>query len=190
MSSTKSGSSQVAIRYAKALFDLAKEDDINAVEKDLLALEALLTQSESINILVNSPVISRAEKEKAFLAVLEKIGSQKITRNFISVLARNNRLPYAQEIIAAFISRLMAERGEVVAEVISAAPVQGEYLASISKALAEALGKKVKINVTVDKKLLGGLIVKVGSVMLDNSLKSKLDRLEQVGEGVTLLHAA
>lgn len=190
MSSSKSGQSQAARRYAKALFELAIKEDVAAVEKDLVAFDDVVKKNNDLTTLMNSPAISRESKEKALVAVLEKMGSHKLTQHFIAILARNNRLPLIHVVVSAFLDKLMAHRGEIVAEVTSAFPLQGEQLTSISKTLTQVLGKNVKVQVTVDKKVLGGLMIKIGSLVLDNSLKSKLDRLGRVGENVTLAQAA
>lgn len=190
MSSSKSGNSQIAIRYAKALIELAKEGGLEAIEKDVLAIRGLLEVSDALKTLIQSPLVSRESKEKAFTAVLDQAGSQVLTKRFVAILARNNRLPYIEAIITAFLGELMDIRGEVVAEVVSATPLQGEHLAAITEILTKTLGKKVKVKVVVDKKVLGGLVVKVGSVMLDNSLKSKLDRLGQISSSAVLARAA
>lgn len=190
MSSSKSGNSQAAKRYAKALFELALESDVAAIEKDLVAFSGLVAGSNPLDTLIHSPVISREEKEKALSAILEKAGSHKLIRQFVAVLARNNRLPLLSSVIEAFLDQLRAYRKELVAEVTAATPLQAESITAISKALTEALGKKVNVTVVVDKEILGGMIVKIGSVMLDNSLKSKLDRLGRIGDNVTLSQAA
>lgn len=190
MSSAKSGSSQAASRYAKALFELAKEANLEAVEKDLLALKALIGSNKSLETVMHSPLISRAEKEKALVELLKKAGSQPLTQQFVAVLARNNRLPLANQIVSAFLSLLRTHRNQVVAEVISAAPLDQAQIDSISASLSGALGKEVSINVVVDKEILGGLKIKIGSEMLDNSLKSKLDRLEQAADSAGLAQVA
>lgn len=190
MSSSKSGNSQAAIRYAKAVFELANEAGGDAIEKDLVTFKQYIESTKDLKLLINSPLISREEKEKALTVILEKAGSQTVTKNFVRILARNNRLPLINDIIDAFLVMSMQHRGEVVADVTSAVPLQGEYLAAITKALSEALGKKVKVNVIVDKKVLGGLVIKVGSIMLDNSLKGKLDRLAHIGDDADLSYAA
>ena len=177
--------SGLAGRYALALLDLADEDKtLDAVADDLRALRRMVEQSEDLRRLLRSPLISREEQAKALAAILEKAGSGETTRRFAQVLARNRRLFVLPQIIDAYLAELARRRGEVTAQVTSAVELsEGQRQALIDR-LKATVGGKVQVDVTVDKGLIGGLIVKVGSRMIDNSLRSKLQRLQLAMKGV------
>jgi F-type H+-transporting ATPase subunit delta len=171
-----SGAKQIAERYVKALFDAsAKAQD--AVEKDLLALESVFSESEEFQSLLSNPLLTREQQAKAADAVLAKIKANKITRQFIALLARQKRLDLLPDIIALYMDKAMAERGEMKAEVISATPLKAADIAAISAKLGGMYGKKILLETREDKELLGGVVIKIGSLQLDSSLSGKLQRL-------------
>lgn len=170
----------IAGRYATALFDLAVEDGaIDAVAADFDALGELLANHEDFGGVVRSPLISREDQGRALAAVLEKAGAHVLTRNFIALVAEKRRLGALGDIIRDFGKLLARHRGEVSADVISAQALSDAQSAAISDQLRASLGQKVKINATVDASLIGGLIVKVGSRMIDSSLATRLANLER-----------
>ena len=179
------GISGLAARYAKALFELAKEKtEIDSTEEDLIALGAMLDGSSELNRLILSPVMSRVEQGTAMAAVAEKAGLGGLTKNFIGLLARNRRLFVLRQIIQSFLDLCASDRGNVTAEVISATPLNGPQLSAIANQLSRSIGKNAVVQSRVDEDLLGGLIVKMGSRMVDNSLRSKLERMKLVLKGI------
>lgn len=173
-------------RYASALFELASEQKaLPVVEKDLLAVAAMLDESADFRRLVLSPVFSAEEQSRAVDAVLTKIGAHKLTANFFKLLAANRRLFAAGEMIKAFRSLAASARGEMQADVASATALSDAQLDQLRDTLKAKLGKDIQINAKIDASLLGGLVVKVGSRMIDSSLKTKLQslktRMKEVG---------
>jgi len=170
-----SGSRQIAQRYVKALFDVSAKSQA-AVEKDLQALESAL-ESPEFRALLSNPLLTRAQQAKAADAVLAKIKADKVTRQFVALLARQKRLNLLPEIIALYQNLAAATRGEMKAEIISAVPLKAADIAAISAKLGETYGKKILVETREDPELLGGVIIKIGSLQLDSSLAGKLTRL-------------
>jgi F-type H+-transporting ATPase subunit delta len=169
----------VAGRYASALFDLAEEaNQVRQVEKDLIALQSLLNESADLKRMVRSPVFSSEEQGRSIAAVAEKAGLAPIVVNFLKVLARNRRLFALNEMIRTFLALAARQRGEVNAEVATAHPLSDEQLATLKDTLRASAGKDVQLITKVDPTLLGGLIVKMGSRMIDSSLRTKLTSLK------------
>lgn len=176
--------SGLAGRYASALFELAREQDaLDAVAGDLSGLASLHEESEDFRRLIDSPVISRDEQARAAGAIAEKGGAHELTRKFLGVLAEKRRLFALPAMIEAFMAMLADHRGELEAEVISAAELTDQQKKTVEKQLAEAAGQKVQVSARVDPELIGGLIVRIGSRMIDASLKSKLHQLELAMKG-------
>ena len=174
-------SSGVANRYAAALFELAKEAGaIEAVESELKALSALIEQSDEFRGFLRSPVYDRADQTNAIAAIVEKTGFSALTANFLKLIANNRRLFALPAIIAAYIALAAHERGEVSAQAISAAPMNDEQTKALRHEIEAMVGKAVNLETSVDADLLGGLIVKIGSQMIDSSLRTKLNRLRTV----------
>jgi F-type H+-transporting ATPase subunit delta len=169
----------VADRYAGSLFELARETNgIPAAEADLTRFEALLNESEDLTRLVQSPVFSAEEQERALSAVLRQAGITGLVANFLQVVAQNRRLFAAPGMIKAF-RRIAAEhRGEITAEVTTAHALTDAQESELKATLKSIANKDVTINVTVDPTLLGGLVVKMGSRQIDTSLKTKLASLK------------
>jgi len=171
--------SGVAGRYANALFELALEaDSLAAVESDLDGFAAMTNESADLMRLVKSPVFSADEQTRAIGAVLDKAGIGGIAANLIKVAAANRRLFAVPDMIAAFKERAAHHRGEVSAEVTSAEPLADGQVAALKEALKASLGKDVALVSKVDPVLIGGLVVKVGSRMIDGSLRTKLNSLK------------
>ena len=171
----------VAGRYASALFELAEEaNQVRQVEKDLAALQGMLDRSPDMKRMVRSPVFSSGEQGRAIAAIAEKAGIAPLVVNFLKVLARNRRLFALNEMIRTFLALAARQRGEVNAEVASAHPLKGEQLAALKETLRASAGKDVQLITKVDPTLLGGLIVKMGSRMIDSSLRTKLTSLKTV----------
>ena len=185
MAAQETGTAGLAARYAAALFELADEaKQLDSAAADLRAIRALIAESADLRRLVRSPVLTRADQGKAIAAVLEKAGTSDLVRKFVGLVAENRRLFAFDDMIAAFLADLARRRGEVTASVTSAAPLNEAQTAAITEALRRAVGGKVAIETHTDASLIGGLIVKVGSRMVDSSIKSKLQRLKLVMKGV------
>ncbi len=179
MAGSKSSIATVAGRYASALFDLAAEtNSLPAVEADLGRFTDLLAASADLKRLVQSPVFAADEQQRAVGAVLDKAEIGGLTANFIRVVAGNRRLFVMPDIIAAFRRMLAAQRGEVAAEVTSAEPLSDGHVAALKEALKASIGKDVALHTHVDPALIGGLVVQVGSRMIDGSLRTKLNSLK------------
>jgi F-type H+-transporting ATPase subunit delta len=171
--------SGVAQRYATALFELALESDqLDPVAADLDRFDALMQGSPDFVRLVRSPVFTSDEQVKAVSAVLDHAGIGGLVSNFVKLAARNRRLFAVPDMIRGYRALLAAHRGESTADVISAAKLSASQLSDLKAALAKVTGKDVRIDATVDPTLIGGLIVKVGSRMIDTSLKTKLNALK------------
>lgn len=174
----------MAGRYAAALFELAKEQkQLDQVERDVAAFLAMLEISADLVRLVKSPVISAQAQVRALEAILAKAGISGFTGNFLKLIVRNRRLFAVADMLKAFQSLLAHERGEVSADVASAHPLSPEQMQVLSDSLKTSIGKNVQIRTRVDPNLLGGLIVKVGSKMIDSSLRTKLNNLKVAMKG-------
>jgi F-type H+-transporting ATPase subunit delta len=153
------------------------------VAAELKSLSDLIGESADLARLIRSPVISRTDQANALAAILEKGGARKLTRKFVGLLAQKRRLFALPEIIRAFLALLAQRRGEITAEVVSAKPLTKSQSAALAEALQTAVGKPVTLAARVDPNVLGGLIVQVGSQMIDSSLRSKLRRLSIAMKG-------
>lgn len=179
------GVSGLAERYAAALFELADERRVlDPVAADLRALKAMIGESPDLARLVRSPILSRAEQGRALSALAERAGLNPLVRDFLGVVARNRRLFAVPAMIEAYLRTLAARRGEVTAEVTAAQPLSEAQLQKLGDELRRALGRRVAVEIRVDRALLGGLVVKVGSRMIDGSLKSRLARLQLAMKGL------
>ncbi len=171
----------VAERYAGALFNLARESNsVDSIERSLDKFLGLLRESADLRRLVLNPTFSNAEQQQGLSAILKLTGIDGLARDFLLVLARNRRLFAVEAVIKGYKSLSAKERGEVEAEVISAVPLTKAQTQDLTDTLRQKLGKTPKLTQTVDTKLLGGLIVRVGSQMIDTSLRTKLKNLEKV----------
>ena len=171
--------SGVAERYATALFELALESDpIDSIRADLAKFQALLVESPELTRLVRSPVFTAETQEKALAAVLARAGIGGVAANFLRVVAGNRRLFAVGDIIKGFDALVARHKGEVSAEVTVAEPLSDAHLAEVKDALTKVTGKDVTVDVKVDPSIIGGLIVKLGSRMVDSSLRTKLHALK------------
>jgi len=185
VASDTSGNKGLGQRYATALYELADEQKtLDDVAADLRALRGLVDESADLRRLIRSPVVTRADQGKAIAALAERAGFQPLVRNILGLLARNRRLFVLPQVIEAYLAELAARRGEVTAEVIAAQALTEAQRQTLDEKLRRAVGGKVTIELRVDPGLLGGLIVKLGSRMVDASLSSKLQRLQLAMKGV------
>lgn len=179
MASRKAGMTELAARYAAALYELASDNkSVDQVADDLETIKRLLDASPDLTRLVRSPAISRGEQLGAMNAVMETAGVTDLVRRFVGVVANNRRLFALPAIITAFRNELARRRGEIRVTVAVARPLSEQQGQMLEDALKGSVGAKVNTTVTVDPDLLGGMVVRVGSQMIDNSLKTKIDRLQ------------
>ncbi|HEY1722746.1 MAG TPA: F0F1 ATP synthase subunit delta [Magnetospirillaceae bacterium] len=175
----------IAQRYAAALFELAEEKgELDKVAGDLRDLRKMLAESADLRRMIANPVIDRKQRLKAIEEIAKRSGFSQLTANFMGVLIHNGRLFALDATVGAFLALLAAKRGELTAQVSSAAPLAESQIAAVSAALKKALGRAVTLESTVDPSLIGGLVVKVGSRMIDGSLKTKLQRLSLSMKGI------
>jgi F-type H+-transporting ATPase subunit delta len=175
----------LAARYAAALFELADEQkQIDQVAGDLVALKTMIGDSAELRTLLRSPVLSRDEQRRAIAAVTEKAGLSQLVRRFTGLVAQNRRLFVLPDMIDAFLAELANRRGEMRAEVTSAQALSERQKEALAEAIKRVVGGKIAVDVKVDPGLIGGMIVKVGSRMIDSSLKTKLQRLQLAMKGV------
>lgn len=175
----------MAGRYAAALFDLAKEErQVPRVEGDLKSFQAMLDESADLRRLIRSPVIAAEDQGKALDAILARANVSPLTANFFKLIARNRRLFAVADMMRDFRALLARDRGEVSADVASAHQLTPEQLTTLKDALRVQIGKDVQVNTRVDAALLGGLVVRVGSRMIDSSLRTKLNNLKVAMKGI------
>ncbi len=174
-------SSGIAERYAAAIFDLAKDESVLAtLEKHVAELSAALEASPELNVLINSPVYSRDEQCAAISAVAAKMKLMPTLANALALMATKRRLFVLPALIGQLRTLIAGEKGEVTAEVISAKAMTKTQIDKLAKAIKARIGKDVNIDASVDDALIGGLVVKVGSKMIDTSIRSKLNSLQNV----------
>ena len=185
LASEATGVSGLAKRYAAALFDLADERRIlDEAAANLRQLKAMVTESVELSRLIRSPILSREEQGKAVVALAERAGFAPLVRDFLAVVARNRRLFAVPAMIEAYLENLAERRGEVTAEVAAAQALSATQIDLLREQLRRSVGRQVAIDVRVDPGLIGGMIVKVGSRMIDGSIRSKLQRLQMAMKGI------
>ncbi len=178
------GDTGLAGRYAKALFELADEGKaLDAVAGDLSRLGEMLDDSADLRRLVRSPVIDRDDQAKAMAALLDRMDAHALTGKFVGVVAANRRLFALGAIGRAYLAELARRRGEVVADVTTAHELNASQIKALEAALKKAVGGKVAVSREVDPAILGGMVVKIGSRMVDSSLRTQLDKLKFAMKG-------
>lgn len=171
-------------RYALALFELARDGKtLDQVSESLNALKAALADSADFKALISNPLIGREAATKAVAAVAAAIGLDPVTGNFLGVLARNRRLSQLPAAIRAFETLLSNHKGEARAEVTSAHPLTKTQITALQKSLRARVGRDVAIDAKVDPAILGGLVVRIGSQMIDSSIRTRLNTLAHAMKG-------
>ncbi len=174
----------LAGRYASALFDLARDErQIDTVSKSLDTVKAALTDSPDLKAVTTSPLINRAEATKAVAATAQALKLDPLTTRFLGVLAKNGRLPQINAVIRTFARLADKHRGVTTAEVTSAFPLKDDQLAALKANLKARGGTDVAIDARVDPSILGGIVVRLGSRMIDASIKTKLNTLALAMKG-------
>ncbi len=180
MASEATGVSGIAGRYATALYELADQaKSLDDVAQDLRDIKAMLQGSDELSRFVRSPLIDRDDQTAGILAVAAEAKVGDLTRRFLGVGGKNRRLFALGAIVDAFLKELAARRGEVTASVTSATPLSEEQMTAVTEALKAAVGGKVVVEQAVDPELIGGLVVRVGSRMVDTSIRTQLQRMQR-----------
>ncbi len=179
MSANNSSLTHIAKPYAKALYELAQEAKaVDATQKALAKITALVEKNSDFARMLASPIISSEEKAGAIDAILKKLKTPTLCANFVRLVAKHDRLIVLPTMIEVFNNIAQKERGEAEAEIISAGKLSKSQLDLLAKTLKKKIGKTITLQTHVDPSLIGGLIVKVGSQMIDNSLKTKLNAMK------------
>lgn len=174
-------STGIAGRYATAVFELAREEGpVDQLERDVDALTNAHRESADFRDLIRSPVYSRAEQESGMAALADKMGLSNTMTRTLRLMATKRRLFVLPQFLAALRDRIAEEKGEVTAEVVSASPLSDDQRNRLAETLKKQAGRDVKIDMSVDERLIGGLRVKLGSRMIDTSIRSKLDAMQNM----------
>ena len=172
-------STGIAGRYAAAIFELIREDGgIEMLERDVSTLENLLRDSRDFREMISSPVYSRDAQERAVAAVAAHVGLSDTMTKTLRLMASKRRLFVLPQLAAELRRRIADERGEITAEVTAAQPLSDEQRRRLAETLKGAVGREVKLDVSTDPGLIGGLVLRVGSRMIDTSIRSKLAALQ------------
>lgn len=170
-----------ALRYATALVDVAREgENLPAIGKDIQTISAMIAASDDFRAFIRSPLFRRGDQEKALAAIAKKAGLHQTTLNFLMVLVKNRRLGDLETIVQAFNAEYARQRNETPAAVVSAHALSAAQSKDLKGALEQALGHPVTLDASVDPGLLGGIRVTIGSLMIDDTVKRKLERLKRV----------
>lgn len=187
MSKQAQAFSKATKRYAGALLALADDKgQVDKVAKDIAALALTIEGSEELSLALSNPLLPRNQVASALDLIVTKTGAGNLVKNFVGLVAKNGRAKELSSMALAFSEELAARRGEVLAEVISARELSISQINALTDALSKEMGSKVQIEPKIDASILGGLIVRVGSKMIDSSLKSKLQKLKlSLSKGLT-----
>ena len=183
---TSGGGIQASLggRYASALFGLARDAKaIDQVEASLATVRDAIQQSDDFRALTTSPMVSREGAVKAVLATADSLGLDPTTRNFLGVLAQNRRLGQLPQIVRGFGELASRHRGETRAEVTSAHHLADDQVIELKQQLRQRVGRDVTVDLSVDPQLLGGLVVRIGSQMIDSSIRTRLNALASAMKG-------
>lgn len=179
MASTNT-SATAAKRYAAAFIETAHAaQSIDSVEKDVADLTAMLANSKDFQTFIKSPLVREQAQGAAIAALADKAGFHAVTRNFLFTLVKNRRLATLGDVLVAVRREISRRRGEVEAKVQSAQVLSAEQTRELQDTISRALGSNVTLDVSVDKSLIGGMVVQVGSTIVDASVKSKIERLSR-----------
>lgn len=181
MSETQSALFGIAERYALALFELTQEDaDLDALVRDIETLEQALNDSAEFSDFIGSPILSRDQKRDVMHAFCQKAGVGLLMANSLALMAMRNRLFILPVFLKTLCKLIENEKGEVTAEVMSAVALSKTHMTTLAQTLRDIVGKTVKININIDEKIIGGLIVRLDSYMVDNSIRTKLLKLQNL----------
>jgi F-type H+-transporting ATPase subunit delta len=179
LSEQASISKGIATRYASALFGLANEqDDVKTLEQDVGILKEFIAKSVDLNRLISSPIYSRGEQQSAITAIARKLDLNSTMTNTLALMAAKRRLFVVPFFLSVLNDLIADSKNEVSAEVVSATSLSKSQLDKLAKTLKANFGKDININSTVDENLIGGMIIKVGSRMIDTTILAKLNSLQ------------
>ena len=179
MSEPASISSGIAKRYATAIFEISQQNrTLDKLESNIADLAAILGESAELRDLITSPILSRSDQKNAIAAIAEKMGLIPVMRKGLGVMSQKRRLFVLPQLLVRLREMIAEHKGEVTADVASAKALTKAQTGKLAKALKASVGKDVNINATVDESLIGGLVVKVGSKMIDTSIRSRLNSLQ------------
>ena len=175
----------ISDRYALALYDLAFENKvIDLVLENLESIQDLINNNKELQLLVKSPLIFSNDKLEILLKVMSGQNLNKLSKTFLKVISQNKRFANLSSIISQFVNINAQKRGDVLTDITSADELSDDQRKNIKEQLITILGDKLSLNFKVDKKIIGGLIIKVGSKMIDTSLANKINKLKIVMKGV------
>ena len=184
MASQLASGNLVSDRYAAALYDLAAEKKVvDPVLEDLSNLKNMLKDNKELSLVIKSPLITSIDKLNIFESLLKKINANELTSTFLKVIQKNKRFSNLASIITQFMNINSQKRGDVLADITSADELNDEQKNNITNQLKSILGDKLSLSFDVDKNIMGGLIVKVGSKMIDTSLANKINKLKIAMKG-------
>ena len=184
MASQLASGDLVSDRYASALYDLAAEKKlVDPVLEDLSNLKNILKDNKELSLVVKSPLITSIDKLNIFESLLKKINANELTSTFLKVIEKNKRFSNLASIITQFMNINSQKRGDVLADITSADELNDDQKNNITNQLKSILGDKLSLSFDVDKNIMGGLIVKVGSKMIDTSLANEINKLKIAMKG-------
>lgn len=179
MAQSASISRSIAARYAQAVFDIARSDGaVDALAREVEALSETIAASAELRSVLASPVLSREDQARAIGAVADALGLGPTLKNTLALMSENRRLFALPQLLAALRGLIAEARGEMTAEVVSARALTPEQAERLTRTLSEKSGKTVKLDTRIDEGLIGGMIVRLGSQMIDTSVRSKLSSLQ------------
>lgn len=174
------GHQDIARRYSSALFDLAKEQgQVDNISADLQLLAKVVAEVSDFNKFIMNTALRREEQARALAAIGDKLKLSLLTKKFLGTLALKRRLSALPQILKALAAEIARHKGELTAEVTAAQALDGNQVSAIAAALKKSTGLNVKVDVKVDAEIMGGLVIQVGSLRIDSSVRSKLERLHR-----------
>ena len=180
MSTNKSFSSETSERYSRALFEVVKEtNELEKTETDIKNFAILLKNSLEIKNFIHNPTLSKDNQNNLIKLLAEKLNFSRSLKNFVFLLVEKRRIFFVEKIIDSFLRLCSKKRGEVKASLISSKELSEAELDNISKELSSSMSSTIKFNYKVDKELIGGLKLQLGSFMIDTSIKNKLNKYKQ-----------
>ena len=184
MASQLSSGDLISDRYASALYDLASEKKlVDVVLDDLLFIQSMIKNNKDLKLVIKSPLIKSNDKLEILQNILKSKNPNELSSTFLKVLSKNKRFQKTVDIISQFKNINAQKRGDVLADVTSAEKLSNEQQDSIKEQLRTILGDKLSLNYKVDEQIIGGLIIKVGSKMIDTSLSNKINKLKIAMKG-------
>ena len=181
MSISKSFSTETSERYARALFEVAKESsELDKIENNLKFFLEIYNSSPDLISFIKNPTQTNQNQLTAINIISEKLNFSKTIKNFFSLLIEKRRIFYVKKIIQSFLKLCSDKRGEVKASLISSKKLSNEELNEISSQFSQSIGSKIKFDYSVDQNLIGGVKIQIGSLMVDTSIKNKLKKYEQL----------